>query len=203
MKRVIVAVLLFTLPALSFAQQTPKPLQTGKEAPETLLTTSINDVEISLFIRGSWQAELVHSGILQCIPFVYSGVPLLFKQVPEVYLFLALAESLWFEAQIGNDPDKNQFSAGYYKQQDALLLSIRVGNANISMKNQSFSGLGNHASSFGIKADIINTHNLNHAEAMLRWDTTEYETYTYYGYSEATKLSIFGIVPSVTYNFKF
>ena len=184
------AVLLFTLPALSFAQQTPKPLQTGKEAPETLLTTSINDVEISLFIRGSWQAELVHSGILQCIPFVYSGVPLLFKQVPEVYLFLALAESLWFEAQIGNDPDKNQFSAGYYKQQDALLLSIRVGNANISMKNQSFSGLGNPASSFGIKADIINTHNLNHAEAMLRWDTTEYETYTYYGYSEATKLSI-------------
>ncbi len=190
MKRIIAAILLLTLSALSFAQQIPKPLQTGNEAPETLLATSINDVAVSLFIRGSWQAELIHSGILQCIPFVYSGVPLLFKQVPDVYLFLALAESLWFEAQIGNDLDKNQFSAGYYRQQDDILLSIRVGNTNISMKNQSFSGLGNPASSFGIKADIINTQNLNHAEAMLRWDTVYYETYTYYGYSEETKLSI-------------
>jgi len=190
LKRVIATAVLFIVSTLCFSQQIPKPLQRGEEAPETLLTTSINDVEVSLFIRGSWQAELVHSGIVQIIPFVYSGVPLLFKQVPDVYLFLALAESLWFEAQIGNDPDNNKFSAGYYKQLDDVLLSIRVGNSNISIKNESFPGLGNPASSFGIKADVINTQTLNHAEAMLRWDTVQYETYTYYGYSEETKLSI-------------
>lgn len=162
----------------------------GDEAPEALLATTMNDMEVTLFLKGSWQTELIHAGIFQFIPFVYGGNPLLFTQIPDVYILLAIADSLWFEAQIGTEASKNIFIASYYKEKNAKLLSIKIGNSGISLKNQAFSGLGSPSSSFGIKADVINTQNLNHAAAMLRWDTVNYETYTFYGYEEETTVAL-------------
>ncbi len=155
-----------------------------QEAEESLLSITLNDTDVELFVRGSWLAELQHNGILQWSPFIYSMNPLLFKQVPDLYIFLAIEQSYWFEAQIGSDAESNKFAAGYIHAYDDILVSIRLGNNGISMQSYPYLGIGNPASSFGIKADLFDMNSGSRTELLVRWDSVKEETALFYGTTE-------------------
>ena len=161
-----------------------------QEAEESLLSITLNDTDVELFVRGSWLAELQHNGILQWSPFIYSMNPLLFKQVPDLYIFLAIEQSYWFEAQIGSDAESNKFAAGYIHAYDDILVSIRLGNNGISMQSYPYLGIGNPASSFGIKADLFDMNSGSRTELLVRWDSVKEETALFYGTTEVASASM-------------
>jgi len=204
--RASLIIFIMLLPSRVFAQDTPQaesPAATAtelniedlrkrilKEAPEELMSYSLGDANVSLFITGTWYGELQANFGLYHSPifgtgFVSPETPLLFKQEADLTMALWINERWFVEASFLDDSSQNTYRAGYQGLPGEFIQYAGVGNTGLDFPSFPYLDLGGDSpSSFGfygrVGNDTINVHTL------LRYDAASSEEKYFLGGRERT-----------------
>ena len=204
--RASLIIFIMLLPSRVFAQETPGNESPGapatelniedlrrrilKEAPEELMSYSLGDSNVSLFVSGTWYGELQANFGLYHSPifgtgFVSPETPLLFKQEADLTLALWINERWFVEASFLDDSSQNTYRAGYQGLSGEFVQYAGVGNTGLDFPSFPYLDLGGDSpSSFGFYGRVgnekINVHTL------LRYDAASSEEKIFAGGRERT-----------------
>ena len=145
-----------------------------------------------LFLDGFWDAELFASASFEFFT-GYSKINSfqpIFKQKANLSLWLFLNKQFYFDILYKDDYKKSVLALGYFGKGESYIKHIRAGNSGIKFpSNYGFikAGGGNI-----IAPGIMGTfagENWN-ADIMLRYESAEYNSKTFYGKNEVIKTKI-------------
>jgi len=161
-----------------------------KEDPEELMSYSLGDSNVSLFVSGTWYGELqanfgFYNSPIFGIGFVSPETPLLFKQEADLTMALWINEKWFVEASFLDDSSQNTYRAGYQGLSGEFIQYAGVGNTGLDFPSFPYLDLGGDTpSSFGfygrVGNDKINVHTL------LRYDAASSEEKIFVGGRERT-----------------
>jgi hypothetical protein len=125
------------------------------EAPPELLSFSLGDSDVSLFLRGSWKGTLAANWGMSRSEFGWQAAstdsPLLFTQEADLTLSLWLRERWFVEAGFLDDYDLNTYRAGYQGREGEVVRYLGVGNTGLDYPLFPYLDLGgDSAYSFGV-----------------------------------------------------
>ena len=158
------------------------------EAPNEIMSFSIRDAEVSLFLTGSWKFDLQFNPGFFVSPqgtgYASSNTPI-FMQEADVTLALWINNKWFVEANFLDDSSRNTYRAGYQGQPGDFLKYAGVGNKGLDFPAFPYMDLGgDSSSSFGFYSrfgnDALDVH------ALVRYDTSSREERTFSGARERT-----------------
>jgi len=164
-----------------------------EEAPESVFDVKLGSAEAELLVNGSWNASATLQGGLLLGSAgdlsLADEQPLLFSQVPDLYISFLLYRKLFAEIRVSDSASETRYSLGYRGGEGELLREIRLGNDGISFPVLPFLSLGAGSyRSFGIAASL-GTETFS-GRAMLRYDQAKRVVKKFVGGSEVTETVI-------------
>jgi len=160
-----------------------------RETPEELMSYSLGDSEVSLFITGSWKGELQGNLGYFFSPlgngFISPETLLLFKQEVDLTLSLWINDRWFLEASFLDDSSQNTYRAGYQGFKGEFVQYAGIGNTGLDFPSFPYLDLGGDSpSSFGFysRFDVsdVNIH------ALVRYDAASREERVFSGSREMT-----------------
>ncbi len=166
-----------------------------EEAPPALISASLGDSDVELFLEGSWKASVGLSGSWGTAPgtagFVSEPFPgltqgFLFSQSPDIMISLLMMNRFLFEASFIEGYELNTFLLGYQGAENELLKSVRIGNTEtgispfpyISISDPAPDSLG---AAFELGSDRFSL------EGMLRYDSSFEQEKLFRGHYEISE----------------
>ena len=164
-----------------------------EEAPESIFDVKLGSAEAELLVNGSWNASASLQGGLRVGSAgdvsLADEQPLLFSQVPDLYISFLLYKKLFAEIRVSDSASETRYSLGYRGGEGELLREIRLGNDGISFPVLPFLSLGSGSyRSFGLSASL-GTGAFS-GKAMLRYDQAKRVVRKFVGGSEVTETVI-------------
>jgi hypothetical protein len=164
-----------------------------EEAPESVFDVKLGSAEAELLVNGSWNASATLQGGLLLGSAgdlsLADEQPLLFSQVPDLYISFLLYRKLFAEIRVSDSASETRYSLGYRGGEGELLRELRLGNDGISFPVLPFLSLGSGSyRSFGLAASL-GTGNFS-GRAMLRYDQAKRVVKKFVGGSEVTETVI-------------
>ncbi|MCL2179615.1 MAG: hypothetical protein FWB83_00660 [Treponema sp.] len=158
------------------------------EAPLELLSFSLLDSEVSLFMTGSWKGALQFGTGFLVSPlgfgFSSSHVPL-FEQEADIGLSLWINDRWFVEANFAENSIGNTYRAGYEGRQREFIQYIGIGNTGLDFPSFPYLDLGGDStSSFGFYSRFGSGDLSFHA--LVRYDSASREERVFYGSRERT-----------------
>jgi len=159
------------------------------EAPLELMSFSLWDSSVSLFITGSWKGELLGDVGFSVSPsgtgFAAPETPLLFKQEVDLGLSLWIDDRWFVEANFLDNFAQNTYRAGYEGLPGEFFKYAGIGNTGLDFPSFPYLDLGGGSiSSFGIYnrfgGDDYNVH------ILFRYDAASREERVFSGGRERT-----------------
>jgi len=164
-----------------------------EEAPESVFDVKLGSAEAELLVEGSWNASATLQGGLLLGSAgdlsLADEQPLLFSQVPDLYISFLLYKRLFAEIRVSDSASETRYSLGYRGGEGELLREIRLGNDGISFPVLPFLSLGAGSyRSFGLAASL--EAGSFSGKAMLRYDQAKRVVKKFVGGSEVTETVI-------------
>jgi len=192
-------ILIFLLPVFGFAQGEPAlELDIEElrrrilgEAPQELMTYSLGDSVVSLFLTGSWKGDLQGNLGFFFSPvgtgFVSPDTPLLFKQEVDLTMSLFINDRRFVEVNFLDDSNQNTYRAGYQGLSGEFLQYAGIGNTGLDFPVFPYLDLGGDSpSSFGFYSRFgINSSNVS-IHSIIRYDAASREERVFSGSRERT-----------------
>ena len=158
------------------------------EAPESLFSLKLGDVDTDLFLSGSWKARAeVGAGfnLSRGAGFSYSAFPglnsgFLFSQSPDILLSLWLMGKYFFEASFVEGYTLNTFLLGFDGEEEDFIQSVRIGNTETSISPLPFFPLP-EASPSSLGGSIRTASKNFSFEGMVRFDPAAEQKIVYKG----------------------
>lgn len=158
-----------------------------EEPPSSLFSTKLGDSEVEAFAQGFWEASILSAGAWS----IDSGgssfganPPFQFMQTPDLYVFLSLRRTWFFEAYVTNEAADNRFTLAFEGDDGDFIKFARLGNSGISMPSYPFMSFGSPDGSFGAAMSASDAASGVSLDAMVRWDGLRWETRDFFGSSE-------------------
>ncbi len=207
MKKSLTLVFCFLLPLLLNIQHTnaqeaepitlAKPFEdafTSGEAPIAIFNVSPDSPEVEFFAQGTWEAMFsnftnISGGKEGQDGIAFSFDPPVFIQKTDLTVWFLLQDTWYFEANVADDYDQSTVAAGYYGQN--YLKHARIGNRHITFSQDygvtdADRGVGSGSNQApGVMAEWSGEN--WKADALLRYDMTEYMEKTWIGQNESTE----------------
>ena len=158
------------------------------EAPNEIMSFSLRDAAVSLFLTGSWKGDLQFNPGFKISPqgsgYASSDTPIFMQEV-DITLALWINNRWFVEANFLDDSSQNTYRAGYQGQPGEFLKYAGIGNTGLDFPAFAYMDLGGDSpSSFGFYSrfgtDAIDVH------ALLRYDSSSREERTFSGGRERT-----------------
>lgn len=198
MKKKYFLFFLFTVISMLFAEnsETLEEIEIIKnrtgENKAGIYFKNIEQDKAVIFLDGFWDSELLgttgfefFNGYTKVNPFQP-----VFKQKANLSLWLLLNKQFYFETLYKDDYKKSVLALGYFGKDNSVIKHIRVGNSGIKFPSRY--GFIKPGGGNIIAPGIMTTFsgkNWN-ADAMLRYESAEYNSKLYYGNNEVIKTTI-------------
>jgi hypothetical protein len=159
------------------------------EAPGEIMSFSLWDSNVSLFMTGFWKGELQGNAGFSVSPigtgFAAPETPFLFKQEADLTLSLWINDRWFVEANFLDDSAQNTYRAGYQGRSGEFLQYAGIGNTGLDFPSFPYLDLGGDSpSSFGFYSrfgsDDLKIH------ALFRYDAASREERLFRGGREQT-----------------
>lgn len=201
MKKIYIAFLLFNIFRILFSEipdstnitdETEIIKKRTGENKAGIYFKNIEQNKAILFLDGFWDAEVFASATFEFFK-GYSKINSfqpIFKQKANLSLWLFLNKQFYFDILYKDDYKKSVLALGYFGKDDSYIKHIRAGNSGIKFpSNYGFikSGGGNIIAP-GIMG-VFAGKNWN-ADIMFRYESSEYNSKTYYGKNEVVKTKV-------------
>ncbi|MCL2185064.1 MAG: hypothetical protein FWB86_04305 [Treponema sp.] len=158
------------------------------DAPNELMTFSLGDAEVSLFLTGFWNGTLQFNPAFSFSPIGMSFSPFnspFFMQEADLTMSLWLNEKWFVEANFLDDSSQNTYRAGFQGLSGDFLQYAGIGNTGLDFPSFPYMDLGGGStSSFGFYSRF-GTERLNF-HALFRYDTSSREEKIFTGSRERT-----------------
>ena len=192
-------ILLFFIPAFSFSETNPLPVN---ESPETFLELDRDSENVDFFLSGSWKINLTGStgagwsssdGIDTDLYYPGISPGIAFSQSPDFTALILLQQQYLFEAAFTSDFNDSTFRLGYIGLEDEILQSLSAGNMGINLgkdveSSEYFYIPGGGSSSFGIFSRLAGPSSSH--ELLFRFDPASDVKKVYIGSDSVSEITL-------------
>jgi hypothetical protein len=160
-----------------------------KGEPEQIMSFSLMDSEVSLFLTGSWKGTLQGNAGFSSNPlgtgFASPETPLLFTQEADLMMSLWINDRWFVEANFLDNSSMNTYRAGYQGLEGEYVQYAGIGNTGLDFPSFPYLDLGGDSpSSFGFYSRVGNGGLDVHA--LFRYDSSSRDEKVFVGGRERT-----------------
>jgi len=183
----------FILLLLFFFLLPPLTSYANEEAATAIFQRQISDVDVDLFIQGSWDISVTGSigydlsaGTFIETPFPQMAPGFVFSQIPDLTISLWLMNRYFFETTIKEDSEQNTFLLGYQGKENEFVQRVLIGNTRIDIEDYAFLSIPSIPNN-SLGASAAFRTRLSYHELLLRYDPAVALTKEFVGSNEVRR----------------